>query len=86
MLLDGRFEPLDHASSFSSEQCPEGVIGISGNALRYASHIHASLGARVRTGAGTDTDTDTDTGTGADTDAAEAQALPRHPSCMYMCV
>ena len=28
------YETLEYASSFSSEQCPEGIVAISGNTLR----------------------------------------------------
>ena len=29
------YETLEYASSFSSEQCPEGIVAISANTLRY---------------------------------------------------
>lgn len=29
------YESLEYASSFASEQCPEGIVAISGNTLRY---------------------------------------------------
>ena len=30
------YETLEYASSFSSEQCPEGIVAISANTLRWA--------------------------------------------------
>ena len=32
-----RFDPLEYAATFSSEQCPEGICAISGNLLRIIS-------------------------------------------------
>ena len=29
------YESLEYASGFSSEQCPEGIVAISANTLRY---------------------------------------------------
>lgn len=29
------YETLEYASSFSSEQCPEGIVAISANTLRW---------------------------------------------------
>mmetsp|Transcript_5908 Transcript_5908/g.9597 ORF Transcript_5908/g.9597 Transcript_5908/m.9597 type:complete len:1230 (-) Transcript_5908:259-3948(-) len=34
MLTPLSYESLEHASSFSSEQCPEGLVAIAGNTLR----------------------------------------------------
>lgn len=30
------YETLEYASGFASEQCPEGIVAISTNTLRYA--------------------------------------------------
>ena len=32
------YDQLEYAWSFSASMCPEGLIGISGNTLRYVSH------------------------------------------------
>ena len=34
------YETLEYASGFASEQCPEGIVAISTNTLRYSPTIH----------------------------------------------
>ena len=33
------YDLLEYASSFTSEQCPEGMVAISSNTLRYVGHV-----------------------------------------------
>ena len=33
------YESLGHASGFASEQCPEGIVAIAGNTLRYVRNV-----------------------------------------------
>ena len=40
------YEAIDYASGFSSEQCPEGIVAIAGNSLRYESMHQLSSGLR----------------------------------------
>jgi hypothetical protein len=35
--------PLDHAASFSSEACREGIVAVAGNTLRYACRHATSI-------------------------------------------
>jgi splicing factor 3B subunit 3 len=41
MLTPLNYSILEWGWSFSSEQCPEGMVGVEGQQLRYVSHIHA---------------------------------------------
>ena len=41
------YEALDQGASFSSEQCPEGIIGIAGNTLRCVSFVVGLLSLRL---------------------------------------
>lgn len=34
------YDVLDYASGFSSEQCPEGIVAIAANTLRYNVHVY----------------------------------------------
>ena len=45
------YEAIDYASGFSSEQCPEGIVAIAGNSLRYlvnAMHVMHVLSSALR--------------------------------------
>jgi hypothetical protein len=41
MLTPLNYSTLEWGWSFSSEQCPEGMVGVEGQQLRYVFHFHA---------------------------------------------